>query len=82
MANLPHITNFGLPEIDRIPFGMHTCHFYSNRDQLVAALVPYFVAGLHSNERCFWMTTSPLSVREAGQVRFISSTSGTRTRRG
>lgn len=65
MANLPHITNFGLPEIDRIPFGMHTCHFYSNRDQLVAALVPYFVAGLHGNERCFWVTASPLSVREA-----------------
>ncbi len=65
MANFTHITHFGLPGIDRIPFGMHTCHFYSNRDQLVAALVPYFAAGLRGNERCLWITAPPLPVREA-----------------
>ncbi|HJY49168.1 MAG TPA: hypothetical protein VJ349_11125, partial [Stellaceae bacterium] len=37
MANLPHITRFGLPGIDRVPFGMHACHSYSKRDQLVVA---------------------------------------------
>jgi hypothetical protein len=65
MANLPHITRCGLPGIDRVPFGMHACHFYSDRDQLVAALVPYSVAGLRGNERCLWVTAPPLSAREA-----------------
>ena len=68
MANFTHITRFGLPGIDPIPFGMHTCHFYSNRDQLVAALVPYFAAGLRANERCLWITAPPLPVQEAVAV--------------
>jgi two-component system, sensor histidine kinase PdtaS len=68
MANLSHITRFGLPGIDRIPFGMHACHFYSNRDQLVAALLPYFEAGLRSNERCMWVTAPPLPAPEALQA--------------
>lgn len=65
MSNSTHITHFGLPGIDRIPFGMHTCHFYLNRDELVAALVPYFVAGLRGNERCLWITAPPLPVHDA-----------------
>ena len=65
MANPAHITHFGLPGIGRIPFGMHTCHLYNNRDQLVAALVPYFVAGLRGNERCLWITAPPLPASEA-----------------
>jgi hypothetical protein len=31
MAKLSYITCFGLPGIDRIPFGTHACHLYSNR---------------------------------------------------
>jgi hypothetical protein len=65
MTDLPHITRFGLPGIDRVPFGMHACHFYSSRAQLVAALVPYFVTGLRANERCLWVTAPPLPAREA-----------------
>ncbi|WP_119460824.1 MEDS domain-containing protein [Rhodospirillaceae bacterium SYSU D60014] len=68
MENLSHITRCGLPGIDRVPFGMHACHFYSNRDQLVAALVPYSVAGLRGNERCLWVTAPPLPAREAVQA--------------
>ncbi len=68
MATPAHITHFGLPGIDRVPFGMHTCHFYDNRDQLIAALVPYFVAGLRHNERCLWITAPPLPVREASEA--------------
>jgi hypothetical protein len=37
MANLPHITRFGMPVIDRSLFGMSACHSYSKRDHLVAA---------------------------------------------
>jgi hypothetical protein len=68
VANLDHFTRCGLPGIDRVPFGMHACHFYSNRDELAAALVPYFVAGLRSNERCLWVTAPPLPAREALQA--------------
>jgi hypothetical protein len=62
---LSPFTHFGLPGIDRVPVGMHACHFYGNRDQLVAALVPYFAAGLANNERCLWITAPPLPAGEA-----------------
>jgi MEDS: MEthanogen/methylotroph, DcmR Sensory domain len=68
MENLSYITRFGLPGIDRIPFGMHACHLYSNRDQVISALVPYFVAGLRANERCLWVTAPPLLAPEACQA--------------
>lgn len=63
-----HFTRCGLPGIELIPFGMHACHFYSTRDELVAALVPYFVAGLSGNERCLWITSAPLPASEAIQA--------------
>jgi hypothetical protein len=65
MANFSHITRCGLPGIEWVPFGMHACHFYGNSDQLVAALVPYAVAGLRGNERCLWVTAPPLPARKA-----------------
>jgi PAS domain S-box-containing protein len=68
MANLSHITHCGLPGIDRIPVGMHACHFYSDREQLVRAVTPYAVAGLRENERCIWITAPPLPAREAVQA--------------
>jgi two-component system, sensor histidine kinase PdtaS len=68
MEKFSHITRFGLPGIDRVPFGTHACHVYRNYDELVAALVPYFVVGLRSNERCLWVTAPPLLAREAYQV--------------
>jgi two-component system, sensor histidine kinase PdtaS len=63
-----HFTRCGLPGIDRVPYGMHACHFYSDRDDLVAALAPYFVAGLRANERCIWITAPPLPAHEAVQA--------------
>src|SRR5215813_13660768 len=65
VATLSHMTCCGLPGIDGVPFGTHACHFYKNRDELIAALVPYFVAGLSANERCLWITAAPLPAREA-----------------
>jgi hypothetical protein len=29
----------GLPRVECVPFSLHVCHFYSNRGQLVGALV-------------------------------------------
>jgi two-component system, LuxR family, sensor kinase FixL len=68
MANLPHITRCGLPGVDCVPFGMHACLFYSDPDQLVAALVPYVVAGLRAHERCLWVIAPPLRAREVVQA--------------
>jgi hypothetical protein len=65
MNNPPYITRCGLPGIELVPFGMHACHFYRSREELVAALVPYFVAGLQARERCIWITAPPLPAPEA-----------------
>jgi len=64
-AQLSNFTRLGLPGIDQVPFGMHACHFYRDRDELVGALVPYFVEGLRGNERCIWITAPPLPARQA-----------------
>jgi DNA-binding CsgD family transcriptional regulator len=55
----------GLPGAAQIPHGIHMCHFYRERADLVAALVPFFVTGLSSNERCIWITAEPLPAGEA-----------------
>jgi len=65
LAQHSPLTRGGLPGIEHIPFGTHACHFYRDRDQLVAALVPFFVAGLRANECCLWVAAPPLPAREA-----------------
>lgn len=57
------LTKYGIPGIDKVPFGIHVCHFYRAREDLVDALVPYFAAGLRNNENCVWVTR--LSTDEA-----------------
>ena len=44
------------------------CQFYRRKEGLLELLVPYFRAGLESNEYCMWVTSEPLdeeSAREA-----------------
>jgi hypothetical protein len=60
-------TKSGLPGLDRIPYGIHMCHFYREREDLVAALVPFFIAGLSNRERCIWITAEPLLAADAGR---------------
>jgi hypothetical protein len=62
---LAHITECGIPGIGSIPFGIHLCHFYPRRQDLVDSLVPYFAAGLRNNERCLWITAPPLPASQA-----------------
>ena len=57
------LTKYGVPGIDEVPFGIHVCHFYRAREDLVDAVVPYFAAGLRNNESCVWV--SPFSTDEA-----------------
>lgn len=71
---MPVLTDCGLPGITTIPFGVHMCHFYRTGEELSAALVPYFRAGLRSGERCIWVTAEPLdaadAMRELRRTRF------------
>lgn len=60
-----HFTECGLPGIQLVPYGIHACHFYTSREELVGTLVPYFKAGLENNERCLWICAPPLPAREA-----------------
>ena len=53
------LTKYGVPGIDKVPFGIHVCHFYRAREDLVDALVPYFAAGLSNNESCVWISPFP-----------------------
>jgi hypothetical protein len=61
----PSLTDCGLPGIKEIPYGVHMCLFYEGREELAAALVPYFAAGLRNGERCIWITAEPLKAAEA-----------------
>jgi hypothetical protein len=65
MRALAHLTDCGLPGIRDVPYGVHMCHFYQGREDLAAALVPYFAAGLRNNERCIWITADPLNQADA-----------------
>ena len=60
-----HLTELGLPGIGKVPYGVHMCSFYRSRDELAAALLPYFAAGLRQNERCVWITARPFSAADA-----------------
>jgi len=64
MTNHSHVTPCGLPGIGQVPVGMHSCHFYSDRQSLIDALVPYTLAGLQANERCVIIASPPLPARE------------------
>lgn len=59
------LTTCGLPGIAQIAYGAHMCHFYQGRDDLAAALVPYFCAGLRSHQRCIWIAAQPLEAARA-----------------
>ena len=64
-ANLPGITECGVPGIKQVVYGTHLCHFYPNKQELIQSVVPFFKAGLLNNERCLWVTAEPLLVAEA-----------------
>lgn len=61
---LSHVTPCGLSGIGPIPMGMHSCHFYSDPQQLIDALVPFTLAGLRANERCLIIAAPPLPARD------------------
>ncbi len=57
--------NSGIEAVGPVQWGAHFCQFYETADDLVDTLVPFFKAGLDSNERCMWVTANPLRADEA-----------------
>jgi PAS domain S-box-containing protein len=59
------LRNSGIKILGQVPWGTHFCQFYQTRRDLLGILVPYFKAGLESNEFCMWICSEPLGVGEA-----------------
>jgi len=55
----------GIDILGDIPWGTHLCLLYETEKDLIDILVPYFKAGLESNEFCMWVTSEPLTVKKA-----------------
>jgi PAS domain S-box-containing protein len=62
------LRNSGIDVIGKVPWGTHFCQFYKTKQDLIDILVPYFKAGLESNEFCMWVTSEPLVVAEAEEA--------------
>jgi PAS domain S-box-containing protein len=62
------LRNSGIDVIGGVPWGTHFCQFYKTKQDLIDTLVPYFKAGLESNEFCMWVTSEPLVVAEAEEA--------------
>jgi len=62
------LRNSGIDVIGGVPWGTHFCQFYKTKKDLIDILVPYFKAGLESNEFCMWVTSEPLVVAEAKEA--------------
>jgi DNA-binding CsgD family transcriptional regulator len=48
-----------------VSWGPHVCMFYETEDDLLDTVVPYFKAGLESNEFCMWAVSEPLTEEAA-----------------
>ena len=55
----------GLEIIGDVAWGTHFCQFYRTAQDLQDILVPYFRAGLETNEFCMWVVSEPLGVEAA-----------------
>jgi PAS domain S-box-containing protein len=62
------VRKFGLSPVGDVPWGTHLCQFYQTKEDLIDILVPYFKAGLKSNEFCMWITAEPLNKKDAEEA--------------
>jgi PAS domain S-box-containing protein len=61
----------GIDVLGELSWGAHICNFYETRQDLLDTLVPYFNAGLTSNEYCLLVlsvTTDHVTAEEAAAV--------------
>jgi len=57
--------NSGITLVGNLPWGTHFCQFYETKEDLFDIIVPYFKAGLESNELCIWVTSDFLTEHDA-----------------
>jgi len=55
----------GIALVGDLPWGSHFCQFYKTKKDLLDILIPYFRAGLESNELCIWVTSDFFTTEEA-----------------
>ena len=55
------LRNTGIEPVGEMPWGTHFCHFYETPADLLDTLLPFFKAGLESNEFCAWVVSEPLT---------------------
>jgi PAS domain S-box-containing protein len=58
----------GIDIIGDAVWGTHFCQFYKTKRDLIDILVPYFKAGLENNEFCMWVTSKPLTEKDAAKT--------------
>lgn len=59
--------NSGIDVLGDVPWGSHFCNFYDTKQDLLDTVVPFFKAGLETNEFCIWVMSSTglITVKEA-----------------
>ncbi len=62
------LRNSGIDLIGDVPWGTHFCQFYQTKENLIDIIVPYFKTGLENNEFCMWVTSQPLTVKDAEEA--------------
>jgi len=62
------IRKTGIDVVGDVSWGTHFCQFYQTKEDLIDILVPYFKTGLENNEFCMWVTSEPLSEKEAKEA--------------
>ncbi len=55
----------GIRAVGDLPWGTHFCLFYETTEDLLDILIPFFKAGLESNEFCLWVISEPLTEEDA-----------------
>ena len=80
---MSYITESGIPDLGKMPWGTHFCQIYSSKDDLAQSLIPYFIAGLTNNEQCIWVTSEPYNAEDAAaDFKKIASEFGTAVKDG
>ena len=65
MSTAPEMRDSGIALLGDLPWGSHFCQFYRTQKDMTDIVVPYFRAGLESNEACVWVTSDFLTREEA-----------------
>jgi MEDS: MEthanogen/methylotroph, DcmR Sensory domain len=55
----------GISVVGELPWGSHFCQFYRTKKDMTDIVVPYFRAGLESDELCIWVTSDFLTTEDA-----------------